>query len=72
MEATVIFASLLFVLITFVFYKLTSKDYKKDYSKKMWSNWVTRLYYWQGALLISGGLTVALLFALKSVNILQF
>ena len=50
----------------------SSETEQKDYSKKMWSNWVTRLYYWQGALLISGGLTVALLFALKSVNILQF
>lgn len=36
----------------------------------MLKEWGTKAFYWQGAILISGGLTFLIIFLLKSGNIL--
>ena len=63
---------LIFLIITFIYWKLTRGYAKKEYGKKMWIQWGTRTFYWTGALMISGGLTVLIIFLLNSANILTF
>ncbi|GAA4945376.1 hypothetical protein GCM10023314_18160 [Algibacter agarivorans] len=63
---------LIFLVITFLYWKLTRGYAKKEYGKKMWTQWGTRTFYWTGALMISGGLTVLIIFLLNSANILTF
>lgn len=65
-----IIALSLFVFITFIYWKLTYNYGEKEYGKRMWKQWGTRTYYWHGALLISGAITVALLYLLRWANIL--
>ncbi|WP_405291894.1 hypothetical protein [Algibacter sp. Ld11] len=74
MEKTLIIliAICLFVVITFLYWRLTRTYAEKEYGKNMWKQWGTQTFYWQGALYFSGGLTVALIFELKSASILIF
>ena len=65
-------AILIFLIFTFLFWKLTSGYAKKEYGKKMWKHWPTRLSYWQGAILYSMGFTIITMFVLKWSNILTF
>jgi len=62
----------LFVVITFLYWILTRTYAEKEYGKIMWKQWGTRTFYWQGALYFSGGLTVAIIFVLKSISIITF
>jgi len=68
----VIIAIALFILITFLYWKLTSGYAKKHHSKKMWRQWGTQMYYWSGMLFYSGGITVLVIVLLKKVNVLAF
>jgi len=54
-------ALILFVGITIIYWLLTSTYAKKEYGNIMWIQWSTKLYYWSGALLVSGGITAGLL-----------
>jgi hypothetical protein len=63
---------LIFLGITFLYWKLTKGYAENEYGKKMWKQWGTRTYYWTGALFISGGLTILTMFLLKWGNILTF
>lgn len=63
---------LIFLAITFLYWKLTKGYAEKEYGKKMWKNWGTRTYYWTGALFISGGLTIVIMYLLKWGDILTF
>lgn len=63
---------LLFLIITFIYWKLTSGYAEKEYGKKMWRQWGTRTFYWSGALFTSGGITVMIIFLLKWGNIIVF
>ncbi|MEZ7500484.1 hypothetical protein QO200_17290 [Flavobacterium sp. Arc3] len=72
MEKIWIIALSLFLIITFVFWRGTSAHFKKEYGKKSWELWGTRTFYWQGALLISGSITILLLFVFKWANVLSF
>jgi heme/copper-type cytochrome/quinol oxidase subunit 2 len=63
---------LLFLIFTFLFWKLTSRNAKKGYGTKMWKHWPTRLSYWQAAILYSMGLTAITMFILKWTTILDF
>ncbi|PTM08058.1 MAG: hypothetical protein DA407_09065 [Bacteroidetes bacterium] len=63
---------LIFLIFTFLFWKLTSDYTKKGYGTKMWKHWPTRLSYWQAAILYSLGFTIITLFLLKWGNILTF
>jgi len=62
----------LFLIITFLFWRLTSGHFKKEYGKKLWKQWGTRLFYWQGAIYTSTGITILIMFLLKCANVLTF
>jgi heme/copper-type cytochrome/quinol oxidase subunit 2 len=63
---------LIFLTFIFLYWKLTRNYGKKEYGKKMWKHWPTRLAYWEGAVLYSIGLTLTTVFILKWVNVLPF
>ncbi|MGP1992576.1 hypothetical protein D9V96_011890 [Zobellia laminariae] len=52
----IIAVSLLFI-VTFLFWKVTSGYFKKEYGEKLWKQWGTRLFYWQGVIYTSTGIT---------------
>ena len=62
----------IFLIVTFLYWILTSGYAEKAYGKKMWKQWGTRTFYWHGALFISGGITVMIIFILKWANVLTF
>jgi len=62
----------LFLVITYIYWRLTKGYGKKEYGNKLWNQWTTRTFYWQGALLVSGALTLCIIYALKWTNVLQF
>ena len=61
----ILIAIVLFLLVTFLYWRMTSDYAKKIYGKKMWKQWGTRTFYWHGVLFVSGGLTVMIIFILK-------
>ena len=65
-------AILIFLVFTFLFWRLTSGYAKKGYGTKIWNLWPTRLYYWQAAILYSIGFTAITMFLLKWGNVLKF
>lgn len=65
-------AVLLFLLITFLYWKLTKAYAEKEYGKKMFKQWGTRTFYWTGAFFFSGGLTVLIIYLLKWGHIINF
>ena len=67
-----IIAIALFLIITFLFWRITVGHFKKEYSNKMWKIRGTKTFYWQGTLLISGGITILILFLLKLFNVITF
>ena len=67
-----IIAILLFLIVTFLIWKFTKEYVKNVYGKKMFKQWGTRAIYWHGALFVSGGLTVLIIFLLKWTNVLTF
>lgn len=48
---------------------ITSGHFKKKYGKKLWNQWGTRLFYWQGAIFTSTGGTILVMFLLKWANV---
>jgi len=72
MDKNVVIAISLFVIVTFLFWKFTSDYYKKGYGEKLWNQWDTRLFFWQGVIYTCTGITALLLFILKWTNVLTF
>ncbi len=73
MENIWIIITVLFLIVIFI-YRRISKDYFKNevFSEGTWKNWGTRLFYWQGAIFISGVFTTLIIFLLKWTNVLSF
>ncbi|MCE2612131.1 hypothetical protein LVD13_04040 [Flavobacteriaceae bacterium D16] len=69
---TLLIATLIFLVFVFLFWKLTSGDAKKEYGKKMWKHWPTRLSYWQGAIFYSFVFTIIVMILLKWWDVLTF
>lgn len=65
-------AVLIFIVSTFLFLKFGGRYYKKEYGKKMWKQWPTRLYNWQAAIFYGVVLTMIVMFLLKWTNVLTF
>lgn len=72
MEKIWVIAISLFLIITFLFWRITIGHFKKEYNNKTWKLWGTRTFYWQGAILISSAFTILILFLLKWSNVLTF
>ena len=62
----------LFLIITFIYWKLTNAYAEKEYGKKMFKQWGTRTFYWTSALMVSGAITVFMIYLLKWGNVLTF
>ena len=62
----------LFLIITFIYWKLTNAYAEKEYGKKMFKQWGTRTFYWTSALMVSGAITVFMIYLLKWGNVLPF
>jgi len=63
---------LIFLATTFLYWKLTYAYAKKEYGAKMFKQWGTKMFYWSGALFFSGGITVGLIYGLKTADVLFF
>lgn len=72
MEKIWVLALLLFLIITFLFYRITRGHFKKEYGEKTWKQWGTRLFYWQGAIFVGAGGTFLIMYLLKWTNVLTF
>lgn len=68
MFSTVLITLLAFVLITFLYWKLTNGYVKKLYGKPLWKQWGAKMYYWTTAIAVSGPLTVLLIYVVKNVK----
>ncbi|WGD34846.1 hypothetical protein [Olleya sp. YS] len=67
-----ILSILLFLILTFVYWKLTRGYVQRVMGEKMWSHWGNRTFYWTNVLLVSGSLTVLVIYLLKGSNIIDF
>ena len=73
MENIWIIAIVLFLITIFLYWKISKNYFKNEvFSKGTWKNWGTRLFYWQGAIFVSIGVTFFIIFLLKSINVLNF
>ena len=68
----ILIAISLFLISIFVFWLITAGHRKKEYGKKVWKLWGARTFYWEGAIYVSTGVTILILFILKWANILTF
>lgn len=68
----ILIAISLFLILTFLYWKLTNAYAEKEYGKKMFKQWGTRTFYWTGAVMVSGAVTVLMLYLLKLGNVLTF
>jgi len=72
MESISIIAISLFLISSFVFYRLTLNYCENEYAHKKWAVWQERMYHWQGVFFLSSGFTILALFALKWSNLVTF
>ena len=72
MEKIWIIGISLFLIVTFLFWRLTHNYSRKKYGEKMWKRGETKLVYWQVAIYISIGITFLIMYLLKWTNILTF
>lgn len=72
MENIWILAIGIFLVITFLFWILTSGHFKKENGTKMWKQWSTRTFYWQGVISVGTAGTFITMYVLKWANVLTF
>ncbi|RAJ17020.1 hypothetical protein [Olleya aquimaris] len=66
---TLTIAIVMFLIFTYVYWKLTKGYVQKVMGKKMWSHWGNQTFYWTNVLLVSGFLTVLVIYLLRSSKI---
>ena len=73
MENIWIIAIGLFLIILFFYWRISKNYFKNEvFSKGTWRTGVTQLSYWQGAILVSSGAVILIIYILKWANILTF
>jgi len=65
-------AIIIFLTISFIYYKIFNGYYKKKFGKTMWKTWKMKVYFWQGAIFASTGGTILIMFLLKWTNFVTF
>lgn len=65
MITTWIFAFVLFIATSLVFWWSTRGYYKKQMSKKEFNQWSTRVYHWQVVIFAGTGLTLLIVLLMK-------
>lgn len=68
----IVISLVIFALAILLYWMLTRKYGEKVYGQKLWKQWSSRLYYWQGAIFYSMGFTTAMMFLLKWGGIIDF
>ena len=72
MTLILVIALLIFIGINFLYWKVTHNYGEREYGKKAFNKWGTRMYYWQVGLLYSGALTVFIIYILKWAGVISF
>ena len=72
METKWIIAIALFIIATFLFWRLTRDYYKRVYGEKVWKQWAIRLVYWQVVVYAGALITILIMFLFKWGNVLTF
>lgn len=62
----------LFLIGLFIFWKLTNVRMRKEYGEKMFKQWTSQLYFWQGAIYSSAAITILIMYILKQTNVLTY
>lgn len=60
----------LFLIITFLFWRITRVHFRKEYGNILWKQWGTKTFYWQGAIFVGISGTMLVIFLLKWANVL--
>ncbi|MFV8225762.1 hypothetical protein [Christiangramia aquimixticola] len=68
----VIIALSIFLLSNFIFWRITAGHRERKYDEKSWKLRGERTFFWQGAIYVSTGVTILILFLLKWAEILKF
>ena len=68
----ILIAVSLFIVITFILWRLSIGRFKKEYGPKRRKLWGQRTFYWESLIGISTGITFLIMFFLKWTNILAF
>jgi hypothetical protein len=66
----IILAITIFIVVTFLFRKITIGPFKKEYGEKRRKLWGQRTFYWQDVIYFSTAITFLILVALKWGNII--
>ena len=69
-HTTILIAISVFLITTFICWKILSNYNKNQLGKKMAKQWNSKLYLWQGVIFSSTGLTFFIMFILKWTNVL--
>lgn len=67
-----VLAIVIFLVGNFLFWLFTKGHAQKEYGKKIWKHWPSKLYFWQASVLYSMGFTFITLLILKWGNVLTF
>ena len=67
-----ILAGLLFLTITFFYWKITNKYLKRKHKVKSTRSMRTNIYHWEGLLFLSSSTTIALFYIFNYLDIINF
>ncbi len=65
-------ATVIFLIMCFLFYKSMTSFVREKFGKKWLSNWGNKVYFWQSLLFVSVASTALILYLLKWGNVLSF
>lgn len=71
-STVIIIAILIFLIFSFIFYKLINNYVKHVFGEKWLNFWSNRLYFWQSLIFMSITFTAITLYFLKWTNILIY
>jgi len=63
-----IYLGLIFLISTFLIYRLSYKHFRKNTSNKMWKQWGMKTPYWEGVVIVSFGITMILYSIIKTIG----
>ncbi|MDX1543405.1 MAG: hypothetical protein R3214_05595 [Christiangramia sp.] len=69
---TVMIAVSVFLISFFIYWKIMRYYSKKELGEKRYKQWNSRLYFWQGAVFVSTGITFLIMYILKWMEVLNF
>lgn len=72
MVITILIATSIFFLFTFIFWKFTNAYYKKKTTTKIQKTMKTNIYYWESIIMFSSAATFLVLYLLKWLHFLSF